>query len=125
MADSKKAGVSRNAPQEVDDYLSYQSPEVRKALKSLRDVIRAAAPEVTERVAYKIPVFRLRRDLVAMAAHKHHCSFYTMSPKLVELMRNELSGFDVNGATIHFTPEKPLPVSLITKIVKAREKELM
>jgi uncharacterized protein YdhG (YjbR/CyaY superfamily) len=43
-----------------------------------------------------------------------------MIPKLARARDGELKGYDVSGATIHFTPDKPLPATLVTKLVKAR-----
>ena len=46
-----------------------------------------------------------------------------MSPPLMKAMAQELKGVRVSGATIHFTPENPLPRDLIEKIVRERMKE--
>jgi hypothetical protein len=43
-----------------------------------------------------------------------------MSPKLVENMADDLMDVEVSGATIHFTPQKPIPVVLVEKISLAR-----
>src|SRR5207249_7439122 len=57
-------------------------------------------------------------------AARNHCSFFLMStsmtPKLARMRAGELKGYDVSGATIHFTPDKPLPATLVTKLVKER-----
>jgi uncharacterized protein YdhG (YjbR/CyaY superfamily) len=58
-----------------------------------------------------------------MSAPKHHCSLHSMSTALMKAMAAELEGFTVSGATIHFTPEKPLPRELVEKIVRERIKE--
>ena len=104
-------------------YLEALPQDERDILQKLRRTIKSAAPESKERIAYKIVVFSLNRDLVGFASQKNHCSFYTMSPKLVKSMNKKLQSYKVSGATIHFTPEKPLPESLVKKIVQARVKE--
>ena len=43
-----------------------------------------------------------------------------MIPKLARARNAELKGYDVSGATIHFTPDKPLPATLVTRLVKER-----
>jgi len=43
-----------------------------------------------------------------------------MIPKLAQARDTKLKGFDVNGATIHFTPDKPLSAALVTKLIKER-----
>jgi uncharacterized protein YdhG (YjbR/CyaY superfamily) len=110
----------------VNDYLKSLPGDVRAALNKLRKIIKAAVPEATEIVSYKIPIFKYRGHfLVGFGAAKHHCSFYVMSSKMIPKLAAraraaELKGYKISGATIHFTPEKPLPVALVRKLVKAR-----
>ncbi len=109
----------------VDAYLRIVREDMRIALKKLRKVIKAAAPGSTEMVSYRIPIFKHQgRPLVGFGATENHCSFYVMSssmiPKLARMRAGELKGYNVSGATIHFTVDKPLPAALVTKLVKAR-----
>ncbi|TMI48215.1 hypothetical protein E6H18_10425 [Candidatus Bathyarchaeota archaeon] len=64
------------------------------------------------------------RPLVGFGAAKNHCSFYLMSssiiPKLARARTGKLKGYDVSGATVHFTLDKPLLATLVTKLVKER-----
>jgi uncharacterized protein YdhG (YjbR/CyaY superfamily) len=119
-----KTGASRHAPHEIDTYLEPLPDDVQAALQRVREVIRETAPACTERVSYGIPIFRLTKDLVGISAHKNHCSLHTMSPDLTETMVDELKGLKVSGATIHFTPKRPLPRELVEKIVRERTQEL-
>ncbi len=80
----------------------------------------ATAPDATERIGYKIPVIAQDGDLVGFAAQTRHLSLYTMSPDLVESMKQELAGYKVSGATLHFSPDSPLPDDLVRTIVRAR-----
>jgi uncharacterized protein YdhG (YjbR/CyaY superfamily) len=104
-----KADTSRHAPEEIDAYLAALPDDVRASLERVRSIVRKTAPECTERVSYGIPVLRLRKDLVGMSAQKNHCSLHSMSPRLMKAMAEELKGVRVSGATLHFTPEDPLP----------------
>ncbi|TMI16131.1 hypothetical protein E6H33_05015 [Candidatus Bathyarchaeota archaeon] len=109
----------------VEGYLELLPEEVSLALEKLRKIIKAAAPGTTEVISYRIPVFKYQgRPLVGFGAAKNHCSFFTMSssmiPKLARMRAAELKGYDVSGATIHFTPDKPLSAALVTKHVKER-----
>ena len=118
--------MRKNPPAEsVDSYLAARPEEVRAALEKLREIIKAAAPDTTEVISYRIPVFKLHGSpLVGFGAAKKHCSFFTMSssmiPKLARMRARELKGYDVSGATIHFTPDKPLPAVLVKRLVKER-----
>jgi uncharacterized protein YdhG (YjbR/CyaY superfamily) len=123
-AEMAKAGAARHAPDEIDAYLEVLPDDVRSVLERLRSIIRETAPECTERVSYRIPIFRLQRDLVGISAQKNHCSLHSMSPPLMQTVAAELEGFKVSGATIHFTAEKPLSRELVEKIVRKRIQEL-
>jgi uncharacterized protein YdhG (YjbR/CyaY superfamily) len=119
---------AKNFPTTVDEYLATLPNDVRKVLQELRHTIKSIAPEAEERIAYRIPIFRLQRDLVGFSARtnpqKRLCSFYTMSPPLLRAMKKDLQDYEVSGTTIHFTPDKPLPKKLVKKIVLTRVKEL-
>jgi uncharacterized protein YdhG (YjbR/CyaY superfamily) len=47
-----------------------------------------------------------------------------MSPPFVKKLEDELRGYKVSGATIHFRPGEHLPESLIRLIVEERLKEM-
>jgi uncharacterized protein YdhG (YjbR/CyaY superfamily) len=119
-----KAKPSRHAPDEIDAYLEALPEDDRAALARVRAIIREIAPDCTERVSYQIPIFRLQKDLVGMSSQANHCALHSMSPPLMQAMAADLKGVKVSGATIHFTPEAPLPRDLIEKIVRARMKEI-
>lgn len=118
------ANASRHAPEEVDAYLAALPDDIRASLERLRSIVRETAPDCTERVSYKIPIFRLRKDLVGISAQKKHCSLHSMSPPLMKAMAGELRGVKVSGATIHFASENPLPRELVERIVRERMKEV-
>jgi uncharacterized protein YdhG (YjbR/CyaY superfamily) len=117
-----KAGKGA-AVQDVDEYLAALPQESRSALQDLRGMIKAAAPDAVEATKYKIPVYKYHGDLVGFAAQKDFLSFYVMSPDLVRAMAADIVEFDVSGATIHFSSDRPLPPSLVRKLVKARVAE--
>lgn len=120
---ASKPKPSRHAPEEIDAYLAGLPRDTRAALERVRSIIRAAVPDCTERVSYQIPIFRLQRDLVGISAQKNHCALHTMSPLLMPTLADDLQEVKVSGATLHFTPENPLPEELIEKVVAARRAE--
>ena len=119
-----KSDASRHAPEEIDAYLAALPDDVSASLERLRSIVRETAPKCSERVSYKIPIFRLRKDLVGISAQKNHCSLHSMSPSLMKAMDEELKDVKVSGATIHFTPENPLPKELVERIVRERMREV-
>jgi uncharacterized protein YdhG (YjbR/CyaY superfamily) len=113
----------RNAPSAatVDEFLAAVPEPQRAALEDLRGVIRAAAPGATEVINYGVPMLKLNgKNLVSFAAGKDHCSFYVQSPALMEAHAADLKGFKTSKGTVQFTPDKPIPPDLVTKLVMAR-----
>jgi uncharacterized protein YdhG (YjbR/CyaY superfamily) len=105
----------------IDDFLAALPANQRRALQDLRNVIRSAAPDATEGINYGVPAFKLNgRPIVSFGAGKGHCSFYVQSPAVMEAHAADLTGFNTRAGTVHFSPEKPIPVALVTKLVKAR-----
>ena len=105
----------------VEEFLATVPPDKRAALEDLREVIRGVAPGATELINYGVPMFRLDgKNLVSYAAAKDHCSFYVQSPAVMEAHATELAGFKTSKGTVNFTPDKPIPAELVTKLVKAR-----
>jgi uncharacterized protein YdhG (YjbR/CyaY superfamily) len=119
-----KTEPSRHAPEEIDAYLAALPDDIQSSLERVRNIIRETAPECTERISYKIPIFRLGKDLVGMSAQKNHCALHSMSPSLMKALAEELEGEKVSGATIHFNPEKPLPKELVERIARERMREV-
>jgi len=105
----------------VDEFLATVPEPQRAALQELRRVIRAAAPQATELINYGVPMFRLDgRNLVSFGAAKGHCSFYVQSPAVVAAHAADLEGLKTTKGSVSFTPDRPIPPALVTKLVKAR-----
>lgn len=109
----------------IDAYLATLAEDRRAALEALRAMIAAAAPEAIEAISYGVPAFRYRgRPLVSYHAAKAHCSFFPMSPAVLEAHRDRLAGFDTAKGTIRFAPDRPIPAPLVAAIVHDRMAEI-
>jgi uncharacterized protein YdhG (YjbR/CyaY superfamily) len=105
----------------IDEYLAALSADKRAALENLRKTIRTIAPEAEECISYQLPAFRLDgKPLVAFGAGANHCAFYPMSARTVAAHKDELKNYDTSKGTVRFQADKPLPVALLRKLVKAR-----
>jgi uncharacterized protein YdhG (YjbR/CyaY superfamily) len=107
-------------PKSIDEYLSRLPADQRAALQKLRVMLHAAAPKAEEAINYQIPMLRLGGMLVGFGARKTHCALYTMSKATIPALGDAVKGFDTSMGTIRFSPETPLPASLVKKIVKLR-----
>ena len=111
-------------PTTIDDYLARAKPRHRALLEKLRRAIHAAVPGAEEYIGYGLAGFKLHgRPLVYLGAWENHCAVYAASPSTQNQFRDELGGFVVSKGTIQFTPEKPLPLAMVKKIVRARAAE--
>jgi len=126
--ESKVAGKpgpdAGEATGKIDAYLVGLPADQRSALQALRKTIAAAAPDAEEALSYGVPAFRyMGRPLVSYVAAKAHCSFYPMSPKVVDDHRAQLTDFDLAKGTIRFAPDHPVPADLVARMVRARMAE--
>ncbi|MCI4365289.1 MAG: DUF1801 domain-containing protein [Thermoplasmata archaeon] len=112
----------RGAPKTnpVDDYLARVPPKSRAALQRIRKIVRAAAPNAEEVISYKLPAFRQNGMLVYYGAFADHCSFFVGSALVRHRFAAELKPFESGKGTCRFTPDRPIPAALVTRIVKAR-----
>ena len=104
----------------VAAYLAALPKDSRAALQKLRKDIRAAAPDATELIAWGMPAFKQGRLLVGYAAFKDHCSLFPMSVAVMHRYAAELKKYVMTKGSIHFSVAKPLPATLVRRIVKAR-----
>jgi uncharacterized protein YdhG (YjbR/CyaY superfamily) len=111
------------AARTVDDYLAAQPDKERAVLQELRETIRSAAPEAEEVISYRIPLYKHHGHLVGFAAFKNHCSLFVTNSAVRDQFAKELEPYKVEGTTIRFTVEKPLPAALVKRIVKSRMAE--
>ena len=106
----------------VNEYLSALPKNTKGVLTELRKTIKQAAPEAEEVISYNMPAFKQNGMLVWIAAHSKHIGFY---PRVsgIERFKKELSIYKGAKGSVQFPLDKPLPLKLITKIVKFRVAE--
>src|SRR5579863_6475977 len=107
-----------------DEYLAGIPEPARSTLQHVRAVIRSVIPaETVEVISYGMPMFKYNGMLVGYAAFKKHCSLFPTGSGVLDRLEKELKGLRTSKGTIQFPPDKPLPDSLVKKIVRARVKE--
>ena len=106
----------------IGEYIAVFPKDIQKNLEELRATIRAAAPDAKEKISYQMPTFDLKGNLVHFAAHKNHIGFYPQ-PSGIQAFKDELSIYEGAKGSVQFPIDKPLPLELISKIVKFRVAE--
>jgi uncharacterized protein YdhG (YjbR/CyaY superfamily) len=113
--------ASPNTVSDVDAYLAKVPEPAKTTLEKLRTTIRSTVPpETTEKLSYGIPSFHYKGGLVAYAAFKKHCSFFPMQASLIDEMQDELKAYRTAKGTLQFPLDRPLPATLVKRMVKAR-----
>lgn len=118
----KPAPQKARAPDGLDAYLQRQPEGVRAILTKLRDTIQAAAPKAEATIRYQIPTFQHHGNLVHFAVWKTHVGFYPASSGIGQFAE-ELASYETSRGTVKFPLDRPLPLRLITRMVKFRVKE--
>ena len=104
----------------VEDYLAAVPEPALTTLKKIRAIIQSVVPqEATESISYGMPAFKYKGYLVGYAAFANHCSLFPGAGAMVQF-QDELKGYETAKGTIRFPMNKPPPVALLKKIVKAR-----
>ena len=113
-----------NKPTSVDQYISSFPPNIQEILEQIRKTIKEAAPNVEEVISYQMPAYKLNGMLVYFAAFKKHIGFYPVS-SAIAAFKQELSIYKGAKGSVQFPIDKPMPLELISRIVKFRVKESM
>ena len=114
---SDKAGFAS-----IDEYIATFPEDIQKILQEMRATVHAAAPDAKEKISYQMPTFDLKGNLVHFAAFKNHIGFYP-APRGIEAFKEELSKYEGSKGAVRFPIDKPLPLKLISEIVKFRAAE--
>jgi uncharacterized protein YdhG (YjbR/CyaY superfamily) len=108
----------------VSEYIAAAAPKARKLLRQIRGAIRKAAPDIKERISYRIPTFDLDgKYLLYMAAFKDHVSIYPATKSMMARYGKQLKPHRSGAGTLRFDLEERLPVGLITRLARLRVQE--
>jgi len=114
--------TNQTAPNDIDEYIAGFQKDVQEILEKIRVTIRKAAPDAEETIKYQMPTFTLNGNLVHFAAFKKHIGFYP-APSGIRKFKNELSVYESAKGSVRFPLDKPVPLGLISKIVRFRVEE--
>jgi uncharacterized protein YdhG (YjbR/CyaY superfamily) len=119
---ARRLSPARSEPGgDVDKYLAAVPEPARTTLTKLRTTIRAALPaEATEGISYGMAAFKYKGPVAGIAAFSDHCGYFVMSGTLLDSFKDELKDYTVSKGGVRFPLDKPLPATLVKKLVKAR-----
>ena len=98
----------------------------RDTLAVLRATLHELLPDAVECISYNMPCFKV--DGVAVAGFdgfKKHCSYFPHSGNVVEQVTGIPEWCTVaTKGTLQFPVDRPLPKTLVRKLVQARRREI-
>ncbi len=100
-------------------YINEQEEKIRPILLKIRETIKAAAPDVTEKLSWQMPTFWDKENIIHFAAHKNHVGIYPGN-EAMENFAERLTEYKTSKGAIQFPYSKPIDYELITEIVKWR-----
>lgn len=103
----------------INEYIAGFPEEIQPILELVRNTIKKAAPEAEECISWRMPTFKQNGNIVHFAGHKNHIGLYP-GVSGIETFKDELSDYKTSKGAIQFPLNKPMPLKLITKIVKYR-----
>lgn len=106
----------------IDEYIASFPAETRERLEVVREIVRKEAPEAVEAIKYDMPTFVLNGNMVCFAAFSKHLSVFPITDAM-ERVIPDVSQYRSGVATAKFPHSKPLPIKVITEMVRFRVKE--
>ena len=114
--------MANQTAKSIDEYVERFPEPVQERLEKMRAAIKRAAPKAEETISYGIPAFKLNGLLVWFAAFKEHIGFYPRKSAVIAF-KEELSVYKGAKGSVQFPFDEPLPLGLVSRIVKFRVKE--
>lgn len=110
---------------DIDAYLAAVEEPKRSTLEQLRKTILSIVPEAEQVISYGMPAFRVRGKVVAgFAAFKNHLSYLPHSGSVVPALGDAVAGYTYTSGSLHFPVDRPLPKSLVRKLIAARMRQI-
>jgi uncharacterized protein YdhG (YjbR/CyaY superfamily) len=106
----------------IDEYIADQPTAIRPFMEKLRQIVNKNAPGAQEVISYGMPAYKLHGMLLYFSAFTNHYSLFAF-PRAIMAFKDKLKGYQSSKGTIRFQLNKPVPVKLITEIVKFKVNE--
>jgi uncharacterized protein YdhG (YjbR/CyaY superfamily) len=115
---SRLGGVSAD---QADEYLRGLDEPKRSTLESLRRTILEVVPDAEQVISYRVPAFRLDgRTIAGFAAFANHLSYLPFSGSVLPKLADELTSYTMTPSALHFPIDRPLPKTLVRKLIATR-----
>jgi uncharacterized protein YdhG (YjbR/CyaY superfamily) len=130
LRQGENATVTKRKSSGVDEYIARCPNEAQADLAKVRAAIRAAVPGATERTdyfrmpGYSNPGVDYYDGMFAWFSFKKPHIRLHVPPSVIHKYRKELAGYSTTKAIVSFPMGKPIPMTLVKKLVKASLKAM-
>ena len=119
--DARVLDLVSMAAEDVDEYLRRIEEPRRGTLEALRRTILEIVPDAEQVISYRVPAFRIDGETVAgFAAFRDHLSYLPFSGSVLSDLADELQGCTMTKSALHFPVDRPLPKTLVKKLIAVR-----
>jgi uncharacterized protein YdhG (YjbR/CyaY superfamily) len=109
----------------IDNYLAALPWKQKEALEKVRRIIKSVVPDAGELISTRVPAFTYKgKVFIGFSATRHHLSLLIMRTHVIDALKEDLQAYETSKSVIRFSPDKPLPQSLVKKIINARIREI-
>jgi uncharacterized protein YdhG (YjbR/CyaY superfamily) len=113
------------AAKDIDKFLASVEEPKRSTLEEVRRRILEIVPNAEQGIKYNMPAFMLNGKCFAcIAPFKNHLNYSPYSGSILDQFPKELEGYVVSKGSMQFAVDKPLPKTLLKKLIKARLDEI-
>lgn len=103
----------------VDEYIAGFPKDTQEILNEVRATVKRAAPQAEESISYGMPGYKFNGPVAYFAAYQNHIGFYA-TPNAHEAFEKDLAKYKQGKGSVQFPIDEPMPLDLITKMVKFR-----
>ena len=89
------------------------------------ETVAEVLPDAEQTLSYRMPAFKVNGKSVAgFAAFKNHLSYLPYSGSVVSALGDDVAKYETSKGSLMFAIDKPLPRTLIRKLIRTRLAEL-
>ncbi len=109
----------------IDDYLTTVEPAKRRELQRIRELAKAVVPSAEEAIVYGMPTLKYAgKPFLGFDAHTHHIGIYPYSARVIEALKDQLTGYAFSKGAIRVPLDKPITKTALRSVITCRLKAI-
>ena len=101
----------------IDEYIAAYDGDLQERMIALRTLIHSCHPGITEKIAWGIPTFVLKGNLVHFSAEKKHMGFHP-GKAAIDAFAHRFGKLPHTKSTLHLPYDQPMPWELLREMVE-------